>query len=147
MNEIIETTTANATATAFQANTFEVPQAVADHAVSKNRIQQLADNATRWNDTVYATSTDMLYGILQNCYGYYEAMCIGDEPAKQLRAELEQCYEERVGKFKKDDHTLVSIVKCVFGHTAKNRRRLSCYSIALRAAAEAKQKSADIAQL
>jgi len=146
MNEIIENNTTDVSATSFHADSLQVPQAVADQVQVKNRIQQLADNATDWHDTVYATSNEMLYGILKNCYAYYEAMCVNDGLAKQLRGELEQFCEKRLGKFSKDDHTLTAIVKCVFSYNANNRKRLSSYSIALRAAAEAKQTSSNIVQ-
>jgi len=83
MNEIIENNTTDVSATSFHADSLQVPQAVADQVQVKNRIQQLADNATDWHDTVYATSNEMLYGILKNCYAYYEAMCVNDGLATQ----------------------------------------------------------------
>lgn len=150
MTDIIETNTTEAPATSFHDNALQVPDNVAaavSAAFTGNRLEQITHRATTWHDTVYATSNDMLYAILGECYGYYEDICRGGEPGKKLKEQLVTQFEKVVGKYNKDQHTLTSIVYCVFGYNSdKNRKRLSGYSIALRAALEDKQKSANISQ-
>lgn len=139
----------NIDAASYQANTVQVPNQVAAAVATVfhgNRLEQIAHSAAHWHNTVYATSNDMLYAILGDCYAYFEDIRRDDATGKQLKADLITHCEKTLGKFNKDDHTLTSIVKCVFGYNAKNRKRISSYSIALRAAVEAKQKSANIAQ-
>ena len=146
MENIIETKTAEVPATSFHSNSIEVPDSVIAQ-IAGNRIEQLSRRATTWHDTVFVTSNDMLYAILQDCYAYYEAICSGGEPGKVLKAELDAQFKKRVGgEAPKNDHTLTVIVKCVFGYNANNRKRISGYSIALRAALEDKQKSSSVAQ-
>jgi hypothetical protein len=149
MTDNFETTTTEATATSFPETAYQVTDQVANAvatAFTGNRIEQIAHRAANWHATVYATSNDMLYAILQDGYAYYEGICRGGEPGKKLKEELEAYCVKQIGKYNKDDHTLTSIVKCVFGYNANNRKRISGYSIALRAAAEAKQTSQNIAK-
>ena len=70
-------------------------------------------------------------------------MCASADTAKQLKADVERCLAEMGARYTDSSHTLTKIVKCVFG---ADRRRVSAYSIALRAALAAKIPTADIPQ-
>jgi hypothetical protein len=62
----------------------------------------------------------------------YTAMCLDNDRAKQLRKDLNDYIESNKLTFKKSTHTLVRIVRCVFGEADK--RRISTYGIVLRSA-------------
>ncbi|CEN56677.1 hypothetical protein [Candidatus Methylopumilus turicensis] len=105
-------------------------------------IEQLIIEQEVWSDTAYKTSNDMLYALLAKCYAKYEEMCADNHTAKKLRGELDDYIKLHSIAVNKTSHTLIKIVKCVFG---TNKRRVSAYSIVLRTALFNKVKSADIA--
>jgi hypothetical protein len=102
------------------------------------RIEQLALDRQAWESTVYRTSNEMLYGLLQKCYQLYKDMeGSGEEAAKHRDALL--VYVNLKGyAFLKTTHTISKIVKCVFSDNRSNdgadRRRVSAYSLVLRKA-------------
>jgi hypothetical protein len=96
-----------------------------------------------WETTVYRTSNDQLYALLQRCYGLYKLMCRDSESAKLLVADVDKYLVDKGYKVAANSHTLAKIVKAVFG---VDRRRVSAYSIALRAALAAKITVADLPQ-
>lgn len=105
-------------------------------------IEQLIVEQEVWSDTAFKTSNDMLYNLLAKCYAKYEEMCAENELGKKLRTELNDYIQLHNIGVNKKSHTLIKIVKCVFG---ADRRRVSAYSIVLRTALFQKKTSADIA--
>ena len=94
-------------------------------------IEQLVIEREVWETTVYRTSNDMLYGLLQKCYALYKRMEGMSAEAVTLRENLTSYINIKGIKCVKSSHTIVKIVKCVFGD---DRRRASAYGIVLRAA-------------
>ena len=84
-----------------------------------------------WEQNAYKTSNDQLYALLQKCYQFYVDMSKGTVAADGLRVGLNAYIGDKGYKFTSATHSLTKIVKCVFG---VDRRRVSAYSIALRAA-------------
>jgi hypothetical protein len=105
-------------------------------------IEQLIIEQEIWSDTVFKTSNEMVYDLLAKCYAKYEEMCADNELGKKLRTELNDYIQLHNMNVNKNSHTLIKIVKCVFG---TNKRRVSAYSIVLRTALFNKVKSTDLA--
>jgi hypothetical protein len=103
------------------------------HASSsvRNHFEQLAVEREAWESTVYRTNNEQLYVLLQKCYQTYQAMSGGEDEAGNLRKGLADYINTKGYQFKSGTHTLVKIVKCVFGN---DRRRVSAYGIVLRTA-------------
>jgi len=83
-----------------------------------------------WEEGVYRTSNQALYAVLAKCLAIAQADTT--ELAKQRNAALEAFYKERGYSYKKDAPPATRVVKAVFGGV--DRRRLSTYSLVLRAA-------------
>ena len=94
-------------------------------------LEQLATEKAHWEITAYKTSNEILYGLLQRCYGYYIAMCDISDEGQTASEGLNAYIKKHSIVFKSGTHNIDKIVKCVFG---ADRRRVSAYSIALRAA-------------
>ena len=94
-------------------------------------IQQLAKDCLAWQEGAYRTSNEQLYEILKNCYKLYKDMCGDTYHAMMLRETLPVYISKNNIVVKDSAHTMVKIVRCVFGN---DRRRVSAYSIVLRAA-------------
>ena len=119
----------------------EVAQAVVQHDTAAQAaaqvkaafasIEQLVIEREVWESTVYRTSNDMLYGLLQKCYALYKRMEGMSAEAVTLRENLTSYINIKGIKCVKSSHTIVKIIKCVFGD---DRRRASAYGIVLRAA-------------
>lgn len=97
----------------------------------RNHFEQLAVEREAWENTVYRTSNAQLYVLLQKCYQTYKSMIEDTPEATALRAGLNDYINTKGYKFNTGTHTLVKIVKCVFG---ADRRRVSAYGIVLRTA-------------
>ena len=106
-------------------------QAAAQAKAGIASIEQLVIEREVWETTVYRTSNDMLYGLLQKCYALYKRMEGMSAEAVSLRSNLADYINLKGIKCVKSSHTIVKIVKCVFGD---DRRRASAYGIVLRAA-------------
>ncbi len=116
-------------------------QAAAQSKAGLEGIEQLVIEREVWENTVYRTSNDMLYGLLQKCYALYKRMEGKGAEAILLRDNLTNYINFRGIKCVKSSHTIVKIVKCVFGD---DRRRASAYGIVLRAALAEKVQIGDI---
>jgi hypothetical protein len=148
----IETSTISATATLELANdvgtvvvqndTVTTDAAQASASV-RNHFEQLAVEREAWENTVYRTSNEQLYVLLQKCYQTYQAMTGTEDEASALRAGLNDYINTKGYKFNTGTHTLVKIVKCVFG---ADRRRVSAYGIVLRTALAKKISAVDLPQ-
>jgi hypothetical protein len=135
-----EAATVNAPVATLAANTDTV-------GVTKtqafNLIETLVEDKANWEQTAFKTSNDMLYSLLQRCYGYYLTMCEDSADGKAAREALNDYVSKHNLQFKKSTHNITKIVKCVFG---ADRRRVSAYSIALRSAHAQKVSPLDIVQ-
>jgi hypothetical protein len=116
-------------------------QAAAQAKSGLQGIEQLVVERQVWETTVYRTSNDMLYGLLQKCYALYKGMEGMSANAVVLRDGLTNYVNLNGINCNKSSHTIVKIVKCVFGD---DRRRASAYGIVLRAALAEKIAIADI---
>lgn len=97
-----------------------------------NYVSKLVSIRVEWENNAYRKSNEQLYALLASCYRMYTAMCLDNDTAKQLRKDLNDYIESNKLTFKKSTHTLVRIVRCVFGEADK--RRISTYGIVLRSA-------------
>lgn len=127
--EVIATSTASASASVVQHDTAT---ASAQAMVNVRRhFELLVAERQAWQDNAYRASNDQLYALLQKCYATYKAMSMDSEEAKALRSALTDYINLNGLKFNAGTHTIVKIVKCVFG---ADRRRVSAYGIVLRRA-------------
>ncbi len=84
-----------------------------------------------WEEGVYRTSNQMLYGILAECLGYASTTMTRNE-AKARGESLSEFFKLRGYKYKSDSPLVTRVVKAVFGNI--DRRRVSTYSLVLRKA-------------
>lgn len=105
-------------------------------------IEQLIVEQEVWADGAFKTSNDMLYDLLAKCYAKYEEMCADTEVGAKIRGELNDYITLHSIGVNKKAHTLIKIVKCVFG---ADQRRVSAYSIVLRTALHDAVKSTELA--
>lgn len=113
-------------------------------ATHDNVIVALAEQRKQWEKGAYTRSNDELYELLTRCYQVYETMCADSFVAPVIRKTLQDYMEANNIKCNKNSHNLIKIVKCVFG--MKDERRVSTYSVALRAAAQAGIKAQGLKQ-
>lgn len=148
----IETSTISATATLELANDVgtvvvqndTVPTDAAQaSACVRNHFEQLAIEREAWENAAYRTSNEQLYALLQKCFQTYQAMTGTEDDASALRKGLNDYINTKGYKFNTGTHTLVKIVKCVFG---ADRRRVSAYGIVLRTALAKKISAVDLPQ-
>lgn len=116
-------------------------QAAAQAKSGLQGIEQLVIERQVWETTVYRTSNEKLYVLLQKCYETYKAMAGDSVEAAALRSGLKDYINLKGLKFNAGTHTIVKIVKCVFG---TDRRRVSAYGIVLRRALDEKVSVLDI---
>lgn len=104
-------------------------------------ITDLVKKRDFWEKNTLRKANEELYAILSDCLSLYEQMAGNSASAKEKRVQLTSYCEQMGYRFNSESHTLTKIVKCVFG---AERRRVSAYSIALRAASAAGVKSQDL---
>lgn len=107
-------------------------------------IGALAEQRKQWEKGAYARSNDELYELLTRCYQVYETMCTDSLFAPVMRKALQDYMAANNINCNKNSHNLIKIVRCVFG--TADARRVSTYSVALRAAAQAGIKAKDLKQ-
>ncbi len=97
-------------------------------------LEALASERQTWECTELAASHARLYGILTKCYEFYLAIK-SDKTAQKVRKTLmgglELFIETQGFKTLAKTHDMNKVVKAVFG---EDRRRVSAYAMALRAA-------------
>lgn len=109
----------------------------------RTAIDTLVTERLLWQDNAYRTSNDQLYGLLQKCYALYKELSDSSSEAAAHRSALRDYINLQGYKFASSTHTIVKIVKCVFG---ADRRRVSAYGIVLRAALAKNVSVLDIPQ-
>ena len=107
-------------------------------------IGALAERRKHWEQGAYMRSNDELYELLTRCYQVYETMCANSMFATGLRESLRDYMKANNINCNKNSHNLIKIVRCVFG--TADARRVSTYSVALRAAAQAGIKAQGLKQ-
>jgi hypothetical protein len=98
-----------------------------------------------WETTELAASNKRLYSILKDAYSFYLVMKQDNnkDTRKARVEELDSFIAERKYTFMPSSHDMTRVVKCVFG---MDRRRVSAYSIALRAALQKGIAASDLAE-
>lgn len=96
-------------------------------------LERLETEREQWESTELAASRQRLYALLTECYGYYMTMKTdaSADIRSQYKKALEAFVQVRGYSFLPTSHDMNRIVKSVFG---VDRRRVSAYSLALRAA-------------
>jgi hypothetical protein len=105
-------------------------------------LEELIVEKDSWFDNAYRTSNEQLYALLAKCYGFYFLLKEEGDNGKKLREGFDAYIVEKGYKFSAGSHTLVRIVKCVFG---ADRRRVSAYGIVLRTALQKELKVEQVA--
>lgn len=124
-------------------NTVVVSNDVTAKAVSHTSLLgQMEDKRKVWEDGVYRTSNQALYGILAECLVFGGELPTAQ--AKERRAALEAFCKARGYVVKKDSPLMTHIVKAVFGNV--DRRRISTYLLVLRQAQKLNIVPTDLAQ-
>lgn len=135
-NTVITPVLSTVTATAQPAPTVVLndtanPAAAQATVNVRHYFEQLSAEREAWEVNAFRTSNEQLYVLLQKCYSTYAAMSGDTDEAAALRSGLKDYINTKGLKFNAGTHTIVKIVKCVFGN---DRRRISAYGIVLRSA-------------
>ena len=101
-----------------------------------NRIVKLTDARVTWQNGVFKTANDGLYALLADCYQLFVDMTGKSNAAARLREALAHAVAEKNLTFKSSTHTIDKILRVVFGEA--DRRRVSAYAVAIRAALASK---------
>lgn len=108
-------------------------------------LEALASERKDWERNELAASHARLYSILSKCYDFYlvmKAPATAQNVRKQLTGGLEMFIQQQGLKTLSKTHDMNKVVKAVFG---EDRRRVSAYAMALRAALTAGPGSTPIA--
>ena len=99
-------------------------------------LERLEEERLKWEKNEQAASRQRLYGMLTDCYEFYLTMKTDTraDVREQMKKGLETFVQVRGYLFQSNSHDMNKIVKSVFG---LDRRRVSAYSLALRAALKA----------
>ena len=99
-------------------------------------LERLEEERLKWEKNELAASRQRLYGMLTDCYEFYLTMKTDTraDVREQMKKGLETFVQVRGYIFQSTSHDMNKIVKSVFG---LDRRRVSAYSLALRAALKA----------
>ena len=104
-------------------------------------VNNLIAERRAWQEQDLTRSNERLYGILQSCYILYQSMNSISADAMAIKKGFLKFCLEQGWDFKENTHLMTKVVQCVFG---SDRRRVSAYSLALRAALDDKKSSMDI---
>ena len=100
------------------------------------RITNLADARVTWQTTLYKSANEALYSLLADCYQVYNDMTGKSTAAARLREALAHAVAEKNLTFQTNTHTVDRLIRVVFGEA--DRRRVSAYAVAIRAALASK---------
>jgi hypothetical protein len=95
-------------------------------------LQKLITERKAWEADAYRTSNEQLYALLQRIYNFYRSVSGTDNKLKQEQL-LNYCTAQGY-RFTPSSHLITKVVRCVFDDKAMDRRRVSTYSLVLRAA-------------
>jgi hypothetical protein len=95
-------------------------------------LETLIDQRRLWEENAYRTSNEQLYVILQRIYDLYVSVSRSENKLRQEQM-LNYCSAKGY-RFTKSTHLITKVVRCVFEDKAMDRRRVSAYSLVLRAA-------------
>lgn len=97
-------------------------------------LENLEEEREKWEITELAASHKSLYGMLTKCYAFYLRLKTdkSSEVREQTRKGLDAFIAARGYDFQQSTHDMNRVVKAVFG--VVDRRRVSAYGLALRAA-------------
>jgi hypothetical protein len=144
-----------ATAMGFSVNkgdtsTFKLSDKAAQALLQANQavnsamftLERLEHEREQWEGKELAASRARLYSLLTDCYSFYITMKTDRQATvrEQLREALGLFISSRNYGFTPTTHDMTRVVKAVFG---VDRRRVSAYSLALRAALEGGERTAD----
>jgi hypothetical protein len=93
-------------------------------------LSNMESSRITWEQGAARTSNRTLYAVLAECLAFCAELTIAE--AKQRSAALEAFYKDRGYLYKQDLPLATRVVRAVFG--AKDRRRISTYSLVLRQA-------------
>jgi hypothetical protein len=117
---------------------------LANHAVNSAvfTLERLEQEREEWEGKELAASRARLYSLLTDCYSFYITMKTDGQAAvrEQSSKALALFIATRGYVFTPTTHDMTRVVKAVFG---VDRRRVSAYSLALRAALEGGERKAD----
>jgi hypothetical protein len=105
-------------------------------------LERLEQEREEWEGKELAASRARLYSLLTDCYSFYITMKTDGQTAvrEQSSKALALFIATRGYVFTPTTHDMTRVVKAVFG---VDRRRVSAYSLALRAALEGGERKAD----
>jgi hypothetical protein len=105
-------------------------------------LERLEQQREEWEGKELAASRARLYSLLTDCYSFYLTLKTDKRAVirEQLSKGLAVFIETRGYTFTPTTHDMTRVVKAVFG---VDRRRVSAYSLALRAALDSGVKTAD----
>ena len=95
-----------------------------------SKLSEMEAKRRQWENTAYRTSNQQLYAVLADCLAYGEELPVAE--AKQRNKDLEEFFGLRGYVVRNESPLMTRIVKAVFGNI--DRRRISTYSLVLRAA-------------
>ena len=104
-------------------------------------LAKLIEDKQVWEINAYKASNDQLYALLQRCFEFYVDMTVNRDVASEYRGAVNATLKDQGYRLSDSAHMITKIVKCIFG---ADRRRVSAYSIALRAALAAKVSAKDL---
>lgn len=139
MKEISTSTQTNVQVTA-QAISADMAAGLSTNFTETNKaiftLERLEEERLKWEMNELTASRQRLYGMLTDCYEFYLTMKTDKRAVvrEQMKKGLETFIQVRGYKFQSTSHDMNKIVKSVFG---LDRRRVSAYSLALRAALKA----------
>ena len=141
MSKASNTTSANAVANNVVQNDKTLTAADTTEVIFKGLVE-LEQQRITWEEGVYRTSNLALYETLAQCLQYGSDLST-TEAHKQRRQALDDFYEQRGYRIKKETPLMTRIVRAVFSDI--DRRRISTYSLVLRQAKNEGVKPSDFA--
>ena len=125
----------------------ELVTATTQRTAAVKPLVSIVSERKAWETNAYSTSNKQLYAVLAMSYAFYLATKGDSDAAKGVRAELTAFIAQNNLRFTESSHGITKVLKCVFfdGANSVDRRRISTYSIVLRAALTQQLKAEEIA--
>lgn len=100
------------------------------HVIST--LETLIADRKAWEENVYKKSNEQLYELLQRCYLYYHSLC--GLLQKDAHEQFLNYFVANGFSANNTTHLITKVVRVVFNDKSMDRRRVSTYSLVLRAA-------------